>query len=362
METKESDTRSSMAAYFAKLIKRTEEDVRTFARDFQEPIREAFEAAQKAVKIYEQYRETIQQALETYRRYAEQIRRMAKRFAQFYQSLNIPKAIREATQFGERLLVSLLLSLFNRLRRPRDATDEEILALTSDEYPIEYRRFRRAKHLPDSRKARLQFVAELMRIAEQVESKYPLNENQLLVTLRQFFEKLFYAIRDYIRHLNRSHQEDIANRQAPWQSTIEVDGKRYLLIPSLSIHSSVSPATLRRYARKGLFDAVKLPYTSERSGHTNLAWHFPYTPQLLDQIRDHAGKKKSLHEILYSRQEVASILGIHVDTLRNWERKGFITSIRKAGKAFYEQSELPKCKNLLERFNKPRFSVLMARA
>lgn len=351
-----------MASYFAKFVKQAEQDMQSFVRDFQEPIREAVAFAQQAAKVYEQYRETIQQALETYRRYAEQIRQMAERFVQFYQSLNIPTAIRQAIQIGQKFLLGFFLDIYNRLCHPRDATESELLALTYEDFPIEYRRFRNTKHLPDTKESRLQFIAYLLAVAKSVDQKHPLDQDNLLTSLHRFFTKLFYAIRDFLRQLNRSLQETRANEQSAYECSIEVDGQRYLLIPSLSIQTGVSQPTLRRYAGKGLFDAVKLPYTSERSGHTNPAWHFPYTPKLVDQIKEHAGKKRFLHETLYSRKQVVSILGINVDTLRNWERKGLINSVRKAGKAFYDQSELPKCKELLAKNNKPRFDLLMARA
>jgi MerR family transcriptional regulator/heat shock protein HspR len=50
---------------------------------------------------------------------------------------------------------------------------------------------------------------------------------------------------------------------------------------------------------------------------------------------------------LYSIGEVAKILGIHQNTLRNWDRQGILSPVKVADKRVYSEEDLRKAQAIL---------------
>lgn len=52
--------------------------------------------------------------------------------------------------------------------------------------------------------------------------------------------------------------------------------------------------------------------------------------------------REILGEKLYTTQEVAELLGVSVETIRNYEKKEFLSSIRLSGKKYWNEDSVRK--------------------
>lgn len=57
-------------------------------------------------------------------------------------------------------------------------------------------------------------------------------------------------------------------------------------------------------------------------------------------------KKRSKEEKLYSIKEISSLLNVHQQTLRNWERKKLIIPLRVGLRRIYTKDHLSLCKRI----------------
>ncbi|MCX8094511.1 MAG: helix-turn-helix domain-containing protein [Candidatus Goldbacteria bacterium] len=57
-------------------------------------------------------------------------------------------------------------------------------------------------------------------------------------------------------------------------------------------------------------------------------------------------KKERKEEKLYSIKEISSLLNVHEQTLRNWERKNLIIPLRVGLRRIYTQEHLNLCKKI----------------
>lgn len=288
------------------------------------------------------------------------MREAYERFVNFFKSIRWPDFFKNIWQHIENFVVSFLFTQYNELHRARDGTCEEDIIALSYQYPKEFRFFCHMNDLNQNKSSRIEFATHFQEALDQADKRYPLDEAHLLTTLKRFFFRLGLILRDLIRKTCQELQKTFAREKSVEECIVYYQDKKHLLIPSLSALTDISVATLRRYASRGKFSAVKLPYVSARSGHKNEAWHFPYSPKLIPNLKDHSAKNKRQRDKLFTRKQVASVLGIHVDTLRNWERKGFVNTLRESGAVWYHQSQMPQLLEILKQNNSPRHRMFMA--
>ncbi len=366
----ESTTQERPAPTFVtKIVEQEQEKAKTFLSSFfdnyRHPIFQAIEVIQsikpsifQAIEIAQQHFKAIEQALETYRNWIKIMREAYDRFIKFYKSFRWPEFFKNIWRHVQNFVVSFLLAEYNQLHRARDGTESDVMAL-SHLYPKEFRLFCRMNDLSRNKSTRIEFATHFLEALDQADKRTPLDENNLLVSLRKFFLTLGLILRDLIRKACHELQKTFAREKSAEECIVYYQDKKYLLIPSLSALTDISVATLRRYASKGQFGAVKLPYVSARSGHKNKAWYFPYSPELISQLKEHYAPKK--HKLL-SRKQVSQRLGIHYDTLRSWEKKQLVSIIYGAGKVMYQESQLDQLIEIFKSNNSPRYRQLLAKA
>lgn len=363
----ESTTQERPASTFVtKIVEQEQEKAKTFLSSFfanyRHPIFQAIEAIQsikpsifQAIEIAQQHFKAIEQALETYRNWIKIMREAYDRFIKFYKSFRWPDFFKKMWQHVQNFVVAFLLAEYHQLHRARDGTSEEDIIALSYHYPREFRLFCRMNDMTQDKSSRIEFATHFLEALDQADKRSPLDEDNLLVSLRKFFYKLGLILRDLIRKACQELQKTYAREKSPEECLVYYQDKRYLLIPSLSALTDISEPTLRRYASQGKFDAIKLPYVSARSGHKNKAWHFPYSPKLISQLKEHYAPKK--HKLL-SRKQVSQRLGIHYDTLRGWEKKQLVSVIYQAGKVMYQESQLDQLIEIFRSNNSSRYRHL----
>lgn len=366
----ESTTQERPASTFvAKIIEEEQEKAKTLLSsvfdNYRHPIVQAIETIQNikpsifhAVEMVQQTFKAIDQALETYRNWIKIMREAYDRLVSFFKSVRWPEFFKNIWQHVQNFVVSFLLAEYHQLHRARDGTESDVMAL-SHLYPKEFRLFCRMNDLGRNKSARIEFATHFLEALDQADKRTPLDEDNLLVSLRKYFLTLGLILRDLIRKAYRDLQKTFAREKNAEECLVYYQSKKYLLIPSLSALTNISEPTLRRYASKGKFDAIKLPYVSVRSRHKNMTWHFPYSPQLISQLKKHYSPKKS-H--LLSRRQVSQRLGIHYDTLRSWERKQLVSVVYEAGKVMYQESQLAQLVEIFKSNNSPRYRHLVAKA
>jgi hypothetical protein len=359
-----------VSKFVVKIVEEEQERTKTllssFLDSYRHPISQAIEviqniqpSIQQAMEIAQQHFKAIEQALETYQNWIKIMREAYDQFINFIKSFRWPNFFKNIWQHVQNFVVSFLLAEYHQLHRARDRTSEEDIIILSYAYPIEFRRFCKMTGNNQSKSARIEFATHFLEALELVDKRYPLDEANLLSTLQRFFFRLGLILRDLLRKVYREFQKTFAREKSAEECTVYYQDKKYLLIPSLSALTNISEATLRRYASKGKFDAVKLPYISTRSGQKNMAWHFLYTPELISQLKRHYSPKK---DNLLSRKQVSQKIGIHYDTLRSWEKKQIVTVIHKAGKVMYQESQLDQLIEIFKSNNSPRYRSLVAKA
>lgn len=366
----ESTTQERPASTFvAKIIEEEQEKAKTLLSsvfdNYRHPIFQAIETIQslkpsifQAVEIAQRTFRAIDQALETYRNWIKIMREAYDRFINFFKSIRWPEFFKNIWQHVQHFVVSFLLAEYNQIHRARDGTESDVMAL-SHLYPKEFRLFCRINDLSRNKSARIEFAIHFLEALDQADRRSLLDEDNLLVSLREFFFRLGLILRDLIRKAYRELQKAFAREKSVEECIVYSQNKKYLLIPSLSALTDISEATLRRYASKGKFGAVKLPYVSARSGHKNEAWHFPYSPKLISQLKEHYSSKKNN---LLTRKQVSMRIGIHYDTLRSWEKKQLVSVIYRAGKVMYQESQLNQLVEIFKSNNSPRYRHLVAKA
>lgn len=359
-----------VSKFVAKMVEEEQERAKTllssFLDSYRHPISQAIEVIQniqpriqQAMEIAQQHFKAIEQALKTYQNWIKIMREAYDRFVNFFKLVRWSNFFKNIWQHVQDFVVSFLLAEYHQLHRARDGTEEDIFTL-SHAYPIEFRRFCKITGHNQSKSARIEFATHFFEALDQADKRYPLDEDDLLHTLQRFFFRLGLILRDLLRKAYREFQKTFAREKNAEECTVCYLDKKYLLIPSLSALTDISEPTLRRYASQGKFGAIKLPYISARSGHKNMAWHFLYSPQLTSKLKAHAVKNKRQRTQLFTRKQVASVLGIHVDTLRNWERKGLVNTLRESGVVWYHKSQMPHLLEILKQNNSPRHQALMA--
>lgn len=368
----ESTTQERLASTFvAKIVEEEQEKAKTllssFFDSYRHPIFQAIEAIQnfkpsifQAIEVAQQHFRAVEQALETYRNWIKIMREAYERFVNFFKSFRWPHFFKNIWQHIENFFVSFLLAEYNQLHRVRDGTNEEDIVALSYHYPKEFRYFCQLNDLGRNKSARIEFSTYFLQALAQADKRYPLDETHLLTTLKRFFFRLGLILRDLIRKTCQALQITFAREKGADKCVVYYQNEKYLLILSLSALTNISEPTLRRYASQGRFDAVKLPYISARSGHKNMTWHFPYSPQLISKIKIYSAKNRRQRDKLFTRKQVASVLGIHVDTLRNWERKGLVNTMRESGTIWYRQSQMTHLLEILKQNNSPRYQMVMA--
>lgn len=368
----ESTTQERPASTFVtKIVEQEQEKAKTLLSsvfdNYRHPIFQAIEAIQnikpiifQAIEIAQQHFKAIEQALETYRNWIKIMREAYDRFIKFYKSFRWPEFFKNIWQHVQNFVVSFLLAEYNELHRARDGTSEENIIAFSYHYPKEFRFFCRENNLNQNKSSRIEFATHFLEALYQADKRSPLDEDNLLASLRKFFYRLGLILRDLIRKACHELQKTFAREKCAEECLVYYQDEKYLLIPSLSALTDISEPTLRRYASKGKYEAIKLPYISARSGHKNMAWHFPYSPQLISNLKTHSAKNKRQRDKLFTRKQVASVLGIHVDTLRNWERKGLVNTLRESGTIWYHQSQMPHLLEILKQNNSPRHQMFIA--
>lgn len=367
----ESTTQERPASTFvAKIIEEEQEKAKTLLSsvfdNHRHPIFQAIEIIQslkpsifQAVEIAQQTFRVIDQALETYRNWIKIMREAYDRLVNFFKSIRWPELFKNIWQHVQNFVVTFLLAEYHQIHRARDGTSEKDIVALSYHYPKEFRLFCRMNELSHNKSSRIEFATHFLEALDQADKRSPLDENNLLVSLRKFFLMLGLILRDLIRKACHELQKTFAREKSAEECIIYYQDKKYLLIPSLSALTDISVATLRRYASKGKFCAVKLPYVSARSGHKNEAWHFPYSPKLISQLKEHYSSKKNN---LLTRKQVSMRIGIHYDTLRSWEKKQLVSVIHRAGKVMYQESQLVQLVEIFKLNNSPRYRHLVAKA
>lgn len=58
---------------------------------------------------------------------------------------------------------------------------------------------------------------------------------------------------------------------------------------------------------------------------------------------------------LYSIGEAAKILGVHQNTLRNWDRQGLLSPVKVADKRVYSEEDLKKARAILRQRRQTAF-------
>lgn len=338
----------------------------SFFDNYRHPIFQAIESIQtikpsifQAIEVAQQTLRAIDRALETYRNWIKIMREAYERFINFFKSFRWPEFFKNIWQHVQNFVVTFLLAEYHQLHRARDGTSEEDIIALSYHYPKEFRLFCRMNDITQNKSSRTEFATHFLEALDQADKRSPLDEDNLLVSLRKFFFKLGLILRDLIRKACNELQKTFAREKSPEECIVYYQNKKYLLIPSLSALTDISEPTLRRYASQGKFDAIKLPYVSARSGHKNQAWHFPYSPELISQLKEHFAPKK--HKLL-SRKQVSQRLGIHYDTLRSWERKDLVSVMHEASKVMYQESQLDQLIEIFKSNNSPRYRQLLAKA
>ncbi|MBN1682808.1 MerR family transcriptional regulator [Candidatus Bathyarchaeota archaeon] len=58
-------------------------------------------------------------------------------------------------------------------------------------------------------------------------------------------------------------------------------------------------------------------------------------------------KQQKIEKKLYTIGEVVDLLGVHIDTLRNWDEKGILKAVRatKTGRRMYRREDIEKLLN-----------------
>lgn len=355
--------------FVAKIVEEEQEKTKTLLStildNYRHPIFQMIEAIQsikpsifQAIEAAQQSFRAIEQALETYQNWIKIMREAYDRFVNFFKSFRWPDFFKNIWQLVQNFVVSFLLAEYHQLHRARDGTESDVMAL-SHLYPKEFRLFCQMNNLSRNKSAQIEFATHFLEALEQADKRYPLDKDNLLTTLRRFFFRLVLILRDLIRTAYRALQKTFAREKGAEKCIVFYQDKKYLFIPSLSALTDISETTLRRYASKGKFGAVKLPYVSARSGHKNMTWHFPYSPQLISQLKEHHSQK-NCH--LLSRRQVSQRLGIHYDTLRSWERKQLVSVVCEAGKVMYKESQLNQLIETFKSNNSPRYRQLLAKA
>jgi len=62
-----------------------------------------------------------------------------------------------------------------------------------------------------------------------------------------------------------------------------------------------------------------------------------------------------------SRKQISERTGIHVDTLRSWERKGLVATQKVNRHVYYLESQLTEIVQLFRTNNSPRYRHLLAK-
>jgi len=366
----ESTTQERPALTFVtKIVEEEQEKARTllssFFDSYRHPIFQAIETIQslkpsifQAIEVAQQHFRAIEQALETYQNWIKIMREAYERFVNFFKSICWSDFFKNIWQHVENFVVAFLMAKYNQLHRARDGTNEEEIIALSYYYPKEFRLFCRINELSHNNSSRIEFATHFLEALDQADKRSPLAEDNLLVSLKKFFLRLGLILRDLVRKACHELQKTFAREKSPEECIVYYQNEKYLLIPSLSALTDISEATLRRYASKGKFGAVKLPYISARSGNKNMAWHFPYSPQLISQLKEHYSPKKNK---LLGRIQMSQRLGIHYDTLRSWEKKQLITVVYEAGKVMYQESQLDQLIEVFKSNNSPRYRQLVAK-
>lgn len=316
-----------------------------------EPIRQATEVM---AKIGQQLN-TVTSVVKSYRKMVE---RSQAYFLRFINSIHIG-LVETAQKVIETVLLPFHLFRYHIIKQARDG-DEDALLLLSQVFSQEYRLYCLIKKLRHtSRSARLEFASSIYHLIVKVLQKTALPPEKLLSSLLLLFRRLFFALKDWLRKITLRLQQELVNEKLPEECVIERNGQKYLLLPTLAIFTGISEPTLRRYCSQGKINAVKLLYVSSKTHNQNLAWYVPYTSNLVAEIKllSQNSQKGGL-----SRKQISEQTGIHVDTLRSWERKGLVATQRVNRHVYYLESQLIELVQLFQTNNSPRFRHLLAKA
>lgn len=314
------------------------------------PIRQMAESVTKIVSAFN----TVPTIVKIYREMIEQIR---AQFQRFVESINLG-LLEAARKVAEVVLVPFYLYRYHILKRARDG-DEEALLLLSTVFNQEYRSYCSIHKLRlGSQITRLEFAGSVYGVISRTLAVTKLNQDALLSSLFTLFRRLFYALRDWLRKTARKLQQELANEKSPEECVVQRNGQQYFLLPTLSIFTRISEATLRRYCSRGKIKAVKFNYISPKTRNKNISWHVPYTPNVITEIKSlsHSNNHGKL-----SRKQISEITGIHIDTLRSWERKGLINVEKVNRHIFYLENQINELRQLFQTNNSPRYRHLLAK-
>lgn len=359
------------STFVTKIVEQEQEKAKTLLStlfdNYRHPLLEAIDTlknitplVQSALDAVQRNYLAIQEALETYKKWMQIAQEAFERFAKLASSFRWLNFLKQIWQHVQSFAVAFLLVEYHQIHRARDGTSEKDVISLSYHYPKEFRLFCRMNELSHNKSSRIEFATHFLEALDKADKRSPLDEDNLLVSLRKFLLRLGLILRDLIRKACHELQKTFAREKSPEECIVYYQNKKYLLIPSLSALTDISESTIRRYASEGKYGAIKLPYISARSGNKNMAWHFPYSPELISNLKAHSAKNKRQRDKLFTRKQVASVLGIHVDTLRNWERKGLANTLRESGTIWYHQSQMPHLIEILKQNNSPRHQIFMA--
>ncbi|MCD8507539.1 hypothetical protein LRY65_04200 [Candidatus Woesebacteria bacterium] len=220
----ESTTQERPASTFvAKIIEEEQEKAKTLLSsvfdNYRHPIFQAIETIQslkpsifQAVEMAQQTFRAIDQALETYRNWIKIMREAYDKLVNFFKSIRWPEFFKNIWQHVQNFVVSFLLAEYHQLHRARDGTESDVMAL-SHLYPKEFRLFCRMNDLSRNKSARIEFATHFLEALDQADKRSPLDEDNLLVSLKKFFFRLGLILRDLIRKACHELQKKFAREK-----------------------------------------------------------------------------------------------------------------------------------------------------
>jgi len=323
----------------------------------QETVKQMTEPIRQATEVMAKIGQQLNTVTSIVKAYREMIERSRAYFQHFIKSVNFG-LVKAAQKVVETVVLPFHLFRYHIIKRARDG-DKDALLLLSQVFSQEYRLYCSIKKLRHtSRFARLEFASSIYHLIIIVLRKTVLSPDRLLSSLLLLFRRLFFALKDWLRSITMKLQQEMANEKSPEECIIERNEQKYLLLPTLSIFTGISEATLRRYCSQGKIEAVKLLYVSPKTHNQNLAWHVPYTPNMLAEIKSFS---QNSYRGKLSRKQISERTGIHVDTLRSWERKGLVATQKVNRHVYYLESQLTEIVQLFRTNNSPRYRHLLAK-
>ncbi len=163
------------------------------------------------------------------------------------------------------------------------------------------------------------------------------NDDGETVTLKDMLSTEGWGVDGYVANVG-------SNVGVLWAH--EEEGVRYAYVEEMASLCGVSADQLRHWDRSGEIRALRLGDVARGlPGRVRREWRvYPYTPEMVDRIRDlarrKAGRAGQMPERSYTRQQAARALNVSAKTLQRWEKEGKARPEWQGGRAVYSSEEV----------------------